>query len=248
MARLKEQYVNEIAPALNKKFGYKSVMQIPKLDKVVINVACGEAKDNEKILEAVMKDLGQITGQKAVVCRAKKSVANFKLRQGTPIGCKVTLRGERMYEFVDRFFNIALPRVRDFRGINGNGFDGRGNFACGIKEQIIFPEIDFEKVDAVRGMDVCFVTTAKTDEEGKELLKALALRSLRITKEEITMAKLSMKLKQSRPAKFSTRAYTRCRICGAPTPCCASTACAVCASVSWPTRARSRASRRLPGN
>ena len=170
MARLKEQYVNEIAPALNKKFGYKSVMQIPKLDKVVINVACGEAKDNEKILEAVMKDLGQITGQKAVVCRAKKSVANFKLRQGTPIGCKVTLRGERMYEFVDRFFNIALPRVRDFRGINGNGFDGRGNFACGIKEQIIFPEIDFEKVDAVRGMDVCFVTTAKTDEEGKELL------------------------------------------------------------------------------
>ena len=154
MARLKEQYVNEIAPALNSKFGYKSVMQIPKLDKVVINVACGEAKENEKILEAVMKDLGQITGQKAV-------------------GCKVTLRGERMYEFVDRFFNIALPRVRDFRGINGNGFDGRGNFACGIKEQIIFPEIDFEKVDAVRGMDVCFVTTAKTDEEGKELLKAL---------------------------------------------------------------------------
>ena len=173
MARLKEQYVNEIAPALNKKFGYKSVMQIPKLDKVVINVACGEAKDNEKILEAVMKDLGQITGQKADVCRAKKSVANFKLRQGTPICCKVTLRGERMYEFVDRFFNVALPRVRDFRGINGNGFDGRGNFACGIKEQIIFPEIDFDKVDAVRGMDVCFVTTAKTDEEGKELLKAL---------------------------------------------------------------------------
>jgi len=146
MARLKEQYVNEIAPALNSKFGYKSVMQIPKLDKVVINVACGEAKE---------------------------SVANFKLRQGTPIGCKVTLRGERMYEFVDRFFNVALPRVRDFRGINGNGFDGRGNFACGIKEQIIFPEIDFDKVDAVRGMDVCFVTTAKTDEEGKELLKAL---------------------------------------------------------------------------
>ena len=163
MARLKEQYVNEIAPALNKKFGYKSVMQIPKLDKVVINVACGEAKDNEKILEAVMKDLGQITGQKAVVCRAKKSVANFKLRQGTPIGCKVTLRGERMYEFVDRFFNVALPRVRD----------GRGNYSLGLKEQIIFPEIDFEKVDAVRGMDVCFVTTAKTDEEGKELLKAL---------------------------------------------------------------------------
>ncbi len=173
MARLKEQYVNEIAPALNKKFGYKSVMQIPKLDKVVINVACGEAKENEKILESVMKDLAQITGQKAVICRAKKSVANFKLRAGTPIGCKVTLRGDRMYEFVDRFFNVALPRVRDFRGINGNAFDGRGNFACGIKEQIIFPEIDFDKVDAVRGMDVCFVTTAKTDEEGKELLKAL---------------------------------------------------------------------------
>ena len=173
MARLKDQYINEIAPALNKKFGYKSVMQIPKLDKVVINVACGEAKENEKILESVMKDLAQITGQKAVICRAKKSVANFKLRAGTPIGCKVTLRGERMYEFVDRFFNVALPRVRDFRGINGNAFDGRGNFACGIKEQIIFPEIDFDKVDAVRGMDVCFVTTAKTDEEAKELLKAL---------------------------------------------------------------------------
>ena len=173
MARLNDQYSKEIAPALNKKFGYKSVMQIPKLDKVVINVACGEAKENEKILESVMKDLAQITGQKAVICRAKKSVANFKLRAGTPIGCKVTLRGERMYEFVDRFFNVALPRVRDFRGINGNAFDGRGNFACGIKEQIIFPEIDFDKVDAVRGMDVCFVTTAKTDEEGKELLKAL---------------------------------------------------------------------------
>ena len=159
MARLKDQYINEIAPALNKKFGYKSVMQIPKLDKVVINVACGEAKENEKILESVMKDLAQITGQKAVICRAKKSVANFKLRAGTPIGCKVTLRGERMYEFVDRFFNVALPRVRDFRGINGNAFDGRGNFACGIKEQIIFPEIDFDKVDAVRGMDVCTRST-----------------------------------------------------------------------------------------
>ena len=173
MARLKEQYVNEIAPALNKKFGYKSVMQIPKLDKVVINVACGEAKDNEKILEAVMKDLGQITGQKAVVCRAKKSVANFKLRQGTPIGCKVTLRGERMYEFVDRFFNIALPRVRDFRGINGNSFDGRGNYAFGLKEQLIFPEIEYDKVDKIRGMDICICTTAATDEEAKELLTLL---------------------------------------------------------------------------
>ena len=173
MARLKEQYVNEIAPALNKKFGYKSVMQIPKLDKVIINVAAGEAKENAKVIDAIVADLGQITGQKAIVCKARKSVANFKLREGMPIGAKVTLRGERMYEFVDRFFNVALPRVRDFRGINGNGFDGRGNFACGIKEQIIFPEIEFEKVDAVRGMDVCFVTTAKTDEEGKELLKAL---------------------------------------------------------------------------
>ena len=170
MARLKEQYVNEIAPALNSKFGYKSVMQIPKLDKVVINVACGEAKENEKILEAVMKDLGQITGQKAVVCRAKKSVANFKLRQGTPIGCKVTLRGERMYEFVDRFFNIALPRVRDFRGINPNSFDGRGNYTVGLKEQLIFPEIEYDKIDKIRGMDICFVTTAKNDEEARELL------------------------------------------------------------------------------
>ena len=173
MARLKEQYVNEIAPALNSKFGYKSVMQIPKLDKVVINVACGEAKENEKILEAVMKDLGQITGQKAVVCRAKKSVANFKLRQGTPIGCKVTLRGERMYEFVDRFFNIALPRVRDFRGISANAFDGRGNYALGIKEQLIFPEIEYDKIEKLRGMNIAIITTAKTDEEARELLKLM---------------------------------------------------------------------------
>ena len=172
-SRLKERYAQEIAPALNKKFGYKSVMQIPKLDKVVINVGCGEVKDNSKIMDAILADLATITGQKAVVCRAKKSVANFKLREGMPIGAKVTLRGERMYEFVDRFFSVALPRVRDFRGINGNSFDGRGNYACGIKEQIIFPEIDFDKVDAIRGMDICFVTTAKTDEEAKELLKAL---------------------------------------------------------------------------
>ena len=173
MARLKEQYVNEIAPALNSKFGYKSVMQIPKLDKVVINVACGEAKENEKILEAVMKDLGQITGQKAVVCRAKKSVANFKLRQGTPIGCKVTLRGERMYEFVDRFFNIALPRVRDFRGINPNSFDGRGNYAFGLKEQLIFPEIEYDQIDRTRGMDITFVTTAENDEAARLLFNKL---------------------------------------------------------------------------
>ncbi len=173
MARLKEKYTSEVAPALMKKFGYKSVMQIPKLDKVVINVGCGEARDNPKVLEAIVGDLGKITGQKAIVCRAKKSVANFKLREGMPIGAKVTLRGERMYEFVDRFFNVALPRVRDFRGINGNSFDGRGNYACGVKEQLIFPEIDYDKIDAVRGMDICFVTTAKTDEEAKELLKAL---------------------------------------------------------------------------
>ena len=155
MARLQEQYVNEIAPALNKKFGYKSVMQIPKLDKVIINVAAGEAKENAKVIDAIVADLGLITGQKAIVCKARKSVANFKLREGMPIGAKVTLRGERMYEFVDRLFNVALPRVRDFRGINGNSFDGRGNYAFGLKEQIIFPEIDFDKVDAVRGMDIC---------------------------------------------------------------------------------------------
>ena len=173
MARLKEQYVNEIAPALNKKFGYKSVMQIPKLDKVIINVAAGEAKENAKVIDAIVADLGLITGQKAVVCKAKKSVANFKLRQGMPIGAKVTLRGERMYEFVDRLFNVALPRVRDFRGINGNAFDGRGNFALGIKEQLIFPEIEYDKIDKIRGLDVVICTTAKTDEEAKELLSLI---------------------------------------------------------------------------
>ena len=170
MPRLKDQYQKEIAPALMKKFGYKSVMQIPKLDKVVVNVGCGEARDNPKIMEAIVSDLAIITGQKAIVCNAKKSVANFKLREGMPIGAKVTLRGDRMYEFVDRLFSIDLPRVRDFRGINGNSFDGRGNYSVGIREQLIFPEIDYDKIDAVRGMDIAFVTTAKTDEEGKELL------------------------------------------------------------------------------
>lgn len=170
MARLKEKYVKEVAPALMKQFGYKSVMQIPKLDKVVVNVGCGEVKDNAKIMDAILSDLAQITGQKAIVCKAKKSVANFKLREGMPIGAKVTLRGERMYEFVDRLFSVALPRVRDFRGINGNSFDGRGNYAVGIKEQLIFPEIDYDKIDAVRGMDICFVTTAHTDEEAREFL------------------------------------------------------------------------------
>ena len=169
-ARLKETYVNEVAPALMKKFEYKSVMQIPKLDKIVINVACGEARDNPKVVDAIVSDLSQITGQKPVLCKAKKSVANFKLREGMTIGVKVTLRGSRMYEFLDRFFNLALPRVRDFRGINANSFDGRGNYSMGIKEQLIFPEIEYDKVDKVRGMDICFVTTAKTDEEARELL------------------------------------------------------------------------------
>ena len=170
MARLKEAYVNEVAPALMKKFEYKSVMQIPKLDKIVINVGAGEAKENSKVLDAIASDLMQITGQKPVFCKAKKSVANFKLREGMTIGVKVTLRGERMYEFLDRFFNLALPRVRDFRGINPDAFDGRGNYNMGIKEQLIFPEIDYDKVDKVRGMDICFVTTAQTDEEARELL------------------------------------------------------------------------------
>ena len=170
MARLREAYVNEVAPALMKKFEYKSVMQIPKLDKIVINVGCGEAKDNPKAIDAIVSDLQQITGQKPYLCKAKKSVANFKLREGMTIGVKVTLRGERMYEILDRFFNLALPRVRDFRGINPDAFDGRGNYNMGIKEQLIFPEIDYEKVDKVRGMDICFVTTAQTDEEARELL------------------------------------------------------------------------------
>ncbi len=169
-ARLKEMYVNDVAPALMKKFEYKSVMQIPKLDKIVINVGCGEARDNAKAIDAVISDLKQITGQTPVRCKAKKSVANFKLREGMVIGAKVTLRGDRMYEFLDRLFNLALPRVRDFRGINPNSFDGRGNYNMGIKEQLIFPEIDYDKIDKVRGMDICFVTTANTDEEARELL------------------------------------------------------------------------------
>ena len=170
MARMKDFYKAEVAPALMKKFGYKSVMQIPKLDKIVINVGAGEAKENAKAIDNISGDLAKITGQKPVVCKAKKSVANFKLREGMPIGVKVTLRGDRMYEFLDRLFNVALPRVRDFRGINPNSFDGRGNYNMGIREQLIFPEIDYDKVDKVRGMDICFVTTANTDEEARELL------------------------------------------------------------------------------
>ena len=173
MARLKDYYVETVAPALMKKFNYKSVMEIPKLDKVVINVGAGEAKENSKVIDAIMNDLMQITGQKPVVCKAKKSVANFKLREGMPIGVKVTLRRENMYEFVDKLFNIAFPRVRDFRGINPNSFDGKGNYSTGIKEQLIFPEIEYDKVDKVRGMDINFITTAKTDEEAKELLELL---------------------------------------------------------------------------
>lgn len=170
MSRLKENYQNEIVPAMVKKFGYKNVMQVPKLDKVVINMGVGEAKENAKLLEAAMGDLEIISGQKPVITKAKKSIANFKLREGMAIGCKVTLRGEKMYEFVDRLINLALPRVRDFRGVNPNAFDGRGNYALGIKEQLIFPEIEYDKVDKIRGMDVVFVTTANTDEEARELL------------------------------------------------------------------------------
>ncbi len=173
MARLKDYYNSSVAPAMMKKFGYKSVMQIPKLDKVVINVGAGEARENAKVIDAIMTDLAAITGQKPIVCKAKKSVANFKLREGMPIGVKVTLRSENMYEFVDRLFNVAFPRVRDFRGINANSFDGRGNYSTGIKEQLIFPEIEYDKIDKVRGMDINFITTAKTDEEAKELLSLL---------------------------------------------------------------------------
>ena len=173
MARIKDLYEKEVAPALMNKFSYKSVMQIPTLDKVVINVGCGEARDNPKVIDSIISDLMQITGQRPIVCKAKTAVANFKLREGMNIGVKVTLRGDRMYEFVDRLFNVALPRVRDFRGINPNSFDGHGNYSLGITEQLIFPEIDYDKIDAIRGMDIAFVTTAKTDEEARELLSAL---------------------------------------------------------------------------
>lgn len=172
-ARLKDYYVSDVAPALMKKFKYENVMQIPKLDKVVINVGCGSEKDNKKVLDSICADLAAITGQKPILCKAKKSVANFKLREGQVIGVKVTLRADRMYEFVDRLFNVAFPRVRDFRGISANSFDGRGNYSTGIKEQLIFPEIEYDKIDAVRGMDINFITTAKTDEEAKELLSLL---------------------------------------------------------------------------
>ena len=175
MARLKETYTNEISAAMQKKFGYKNVMEIPKLEKIVINMGVGEAKENAKALESAVKDMETISGQKAVITKAKKSIANFKIREGVAIGCKVTLRGEKMYEFADRLINLALPRVRDFRGVNPNAFDGRGNYALGIKEQLIFPEIEYDKVDKVRGMDIIFVTTAKTDEEARELLTVFGM-------------------------------------------------------------------------
>ncbi len=171
MSRLRETYDKEIVEAMTKKFGYKNVMEVPKLEKIVVNMGVGEAKENQKILESACKDMEEITGQKAVITKAKNSVANFKIREGMGIGCKTTLRGEKMYEFADRLINLALPRVRDFRGVNPDSFDGRGNYALGIKEQIIFPEIEYDKVDKVRGMDIIFVTTAKTDEEARELLR-----------------------------------------------------------------------------
>ena len=170
MSRLKEQYQNEIVDAMINKFGYMNIIEVPKLDKIVVNMGVGEAKENAKLLEAAIKDMEAITGQKAVATKAKNSIANFKIREGMAIGCKTTLRGEKMYEFMDRLINLALPRVRDFRGVNPNAFDGRGNYALGIKEQLIFPEIEYDKVDKVRGMDIIFVTTAKTDEEARELL------------------------------------------------------------------------------
>ena len=179
MSRLKEQYDNEIVEALTKKFEYKNVMEVPKLVKIVVNMGVGEARENAKVLEAAVHDLETITGQKAVQTKAKKSIANFKLREGMPIGCKVTLRGEKMYEFADRLINLALPRVRDFRGVNANAFDGRGNYALGIKEQLIFPEIEYDKIDKVRGMDIIFVTTAKTDEEARELLRLMGMPFVR---------------------------------------------------------------------
>ena len=173
MPTLKTKYVEEVAPALMSKFGYKSVMQIPRIEKIIVNVGCSEARENPKVLDAVVSDLGKITGQKAVITKAKKSVANFKVREGMPIGAKVTLRQDKMWEFLDRLFNIALPRVRDFRGISADSFDGRGNYALGLKEQIIFPEIEFDQIDKIRGMDIIIVTTAQSDEEGRELLSQL---------------------------------------------------------------------------
>ena len=214
-SRLKEQYLNEIVPAMEKKFGYTNTMQVPKLNKIVVNMGVGEAKENAKLLESAMKDMEIITGQKPVMTTAKKSIANFKIREGMKIGCKVTLRGDKMYEFLDRLVNLSLPRVRDFRGVNPNAFDGRGNYALGIREQLIFPEIEYDKIDKTRGMDIIIVTTAKTDEEARELLTLFNMPFAK-NKGGNIMAKTSMKMKQQRTPKFSTRAYTRCRLCGRP--------------------------------
>ncbi len=198
------------------KFGYKSPMQIPAFEKIVVNVGCSEARENSKVLDAVVRDLTAITGQKAVITKAKKSVANFKLREGMPIGAKVTLRGDRMWEFLDRLFNVALPRVRDFRGVYADAFDGRGNYAMGIKEQLIFPEIEYDKIDTIRGMDIGICTSATTDEEAKELLTLVGAPFAKLDKEENQMAKKSMILKQQPEPKFSSRRYNRCKLCGRP--------------------------------
>ena len=216
MPNLKAKYREEVAPALMQKFNYKSTMQIPRIEKIVVNVGCGEARDNAKVLDAVVRDLGVITGQKAIVTKAKKSVANFKVREGMPIGAKVTLRQDKMWEFLDRLFNVALPRVRDFRGISPNSFDGRGNYALGVKEQLIFPEIEYDKIDKIRGMDIVICTTAETDEEARELLTLIGAPFGKSLGGERSMAKLSMKLKQQAEPKFSTRRYNRCKICGRP--------------------------------
>ena len=214
-ARLYDKYVTEVVPALQQKFGYKNVNQIPKIDKIVINMGLGDCKDNPTALEVAVKELEAIAGQKAITTKAKKSIANFKLREGMNIGAKVTLRGERMYEFMDKLMNIALPRVRDFHGVSDKAFDGRGNYALGIREQLLFPEIEYDKVEKVRGMEMIFVTTAQSDEECKELLRLMACRS-RSKEEDNHMAKTSMINKQQKEPKFSTRAYTRCRLCGRP--------------------------------
>ena len=215
--RIKEKYQNEAVPALQQKFGYKNVMQIPRLNKIVINMGLGDCKDNAKALESAVAELAQIAGQKPLITKARKSIANFKVREGMNVGAKVTLRGARMEEFIDKLVNIALPRVRDFRGVSDKAFDGRGNYALGLREQLIFPEIEYDKVEKIRGMEIVFVTSAKTDEECKELLRLLGMPyAQKARRGEKTMAKLSMKLKQARPAKFSTRAYTSCRLCGRP--------------------------------
>ncbi len=213
MTRMKKKYVEEVAPALMEKFQYKSVMQIPKIDKIVVSVGCGDCKDNAKALDNVIKEISAITGQHAVATVARKSVANFKLREGMQVGVKVTLRQDRMWEFLDRLLNVALPRVRDFRGISADAFDGRGNYSMGLKEQIIFPEIEYDKIEKLRGMNIAITTTAQMKKHAS-CSDSWALRSR--TKEELTMAKKSMILKQQAPAKFSTRKYNRCKICGRP--------------------------------